>query len=359
MPSVSNWFFRSRRNPSSSPDSGRSTGPWPRTIYGRLICSKAREAMPNPHGTAPGQFLSTDHGALALLPGPPRELKPMVENELVPRLRPVLPRAVIKVRSFRITGIGESDLDTLIAPVYTKYTNPVTTVLSSPGDLFVTLRARAETDKEADDLLREAGNPIADLLGDRIYSNLPDEPLEAVIGCLLRKRHAKVSTAESCTGGLLAARLTEQGGSSDFFIGGYVTYSDAQKHDQLGIREGASRETYRSERAGRSGHGGRRPKQERIYLRIIDNWLRRPGRRHGLRSGGHGVFGHFRSRPALACCACGMALTVTASAHSLRKRLSICCGRRCSINDAAVSFTSRFARPHRLRETRRPSLRSL
>lgn len=193
------------------------------------------QAMPNPHGTAPGQFLSTHHGALALLPGPPRELKPMVENELVPRLRPVLPRAVIKIRSFRITGIGESDLDTLIAPVYTKFTNPVTTILSSPGDLFVTLRARAGTDKEAEDLLREAGNPIAELLGDRIYSNDPDEPLEAVIGCLLRKRHAKVSTAESCTGGLLAARLTEQGGSSDFFIGGYVTYSDAQKHDQLGI----------------------------------------------------------------------------------------------------------------------------
>jgi len=193
------------------------------------------QAMPNPHGTAPGQFLSTDRGALALLPGPPRELKAMVENELVPRLRPVLPPQVIRVRSFRVTGIGESDLDTLIAPVYTKYTNPVTTVLSAPGDLFVHLRARAATAAEADGLLREVGNPIAELLGERVYSEDPEEALEMVIGRLLRKQHATVATAESCTGGMIAARLTYRGGSSDFFVGGYVTYSEAQKRDVLGV----------------------------------------------------------------------------------------------------------------------------
>jgi nicotinamide-nucleotide amidase len=193
------------------------------------------EAMPNPFGTAPGQFLSTARGALALLPGPPRELKPMVAKELVPRLRPVLPPQVIKVRSFRVTGIGESDLDTLIAPVYTKYTNPTTTVLSSPGDLFVHLRAQASTEHEADALLREVGNPIAKLLGDKVYSTNPDEPLEAVVGCLLRKRHARVATAESCTGGLLAGRLTEVGGSSDYFVAGYVTYTVQQKQEILGV----------------------------------------------------------------------------------------------------------------------------
>jgi nicotinamide-nucleotide amidase len=192
-------------------------------------------AMPNPNGTAPGQFLSTSHGALALLPGPPREMKPMLVNELVPRLRHVIPPQVIKVRSFRITGIGESDLDTLIAPVYTKYVNPVTTVLSSPGDLFVSLRAHGETEQEADDLLREVGNPIGDLLGDKVYTTNPDEPLEAVVGCLLRKRLSTVATAESCTGGLIAGRLTDRGGSSDFFIAGYVTYSAAQKQQVLGV----------------------------------------------------------------------------------------------------------------------------
>ncbi len=193
------------------------------------------EAMSNPLGTAPGQFLSTARGALALLPGPPRELKPMVENELVPRLRPVLPPQVIRVRTFRITGIGESDLDTLIAPIYTKYTNPVTTVLSAPGDQLVHLRARGETREQADALLREVGNPIAELLGERLYSENPDESLEAVVGCLLRKNHATIATAESCTGGMIATRLTDRDGSSKFFVGGYVTYSDAQKRDVLGV----------------------------------------------------------------------------------------------------------------------------
>ena len=192
-------------------------------------------AMANPHGTAPGQFISTNRGAIALLPGPPRELKPMVENELVPRLRPCLPPQVIRVRSFRITGIGESDLDTLIAPVYTKYKNPVTTVLSAPGDLSVHLRAQCATETEADELLREVGNPIAELLGDRVYSDNPDETLECVVGRLLRKQRAKVATAESCTGGLLSARLTDKAGSSDYFLGGYVTYSDAQKGELLGV----------------------------------------------------------------------------------------------------------------------------
>ncbi|MCU1295361.1 MAG: competence/damage-inducible protein cinA, partial [Bryobacterales bacterium] len=193
------------------------------------------EALPNPLGTAPGQFLHTPRGALVLLPGPPRELKPMFVNEVVPRLKPVLPPQVIKVRSFRVAGMGESDLDNLIAPVYSKYTNPATTILSGAGDLFVTLRAQADTEAEADELLRQVGNPIANLLGERAYSENPDEPLEAVVGRLLRKQRATVSTAESCTGGLIAYRLTEQGGSSDYFIGGYVTYSDAQKQRILGI----------------------------------------------------------------------------------------------------------------------------
>lgn len=193
------------------------------------------EAMPNPHGTAPGQFLSTERGALALLPGPPRELKPMVANELVRRLRPVIPPQVIRVRTFRITGIGESDLDNLIAPIYTKYTNPSTTLLSSFGDLFVILRATAQTEAVGDALLREVGNPIAELLGDRIYSENPNETLDQVVGRLLRKHRANVSTAESCTGGMIAARLTDHAGSSDFFVAGYITYTNQQKQQILDV----------------------------------------------------------------------------------------------------------------------------
>jgi len=92
-----------------------------------------------------------------------------------PRLKPLLPPQVIKVRTFRITGIGESDLDTLIAPVYTKYTNPVTTVLSSLGDLWVHLRAQCDTEAETDALLKEVGDPIATLLGTE-----PTAPIQTI-----------------------------------------------------------------------------------------------------------------------------------------------------------------------------------
>jgi competence/damage-inducible protein CinA-like protein len=193
------------------------------------------EALPNPHGTAPGQLCRTTRGALFLLPGPPREFKAMVAEQVVPRLKAELPPRVIRVRSFRVTGMGESQLDALIAPVYSKYRNPSTTVLSSLGDLWVNLYAQSDTEAEAEALLNEVGDPIAELLGDRVYSICADDTLELVVGRLLRERKATVATAESCTGGLLAARLTEYAGSSDFFVASFVTYSDAQKQSLLGV----------------------------------------------------------------------------------------------------------------------------
>ncbi|HEX4811034.1 MAG TPA: competence/damage-inducible protein A [Bryobacteraceae bacterium] len=194
------------------------------------------EAVPNGNGTAPGQFIQAGEKILILLPGPPRELKPMVINEIIPRLKPLLPKEVIKVRSFRITGMGESDLDALIAPIYSRYENPSTTVLAGVGDLWVHLRARCRTGAEADALLGEVGDPIAALLGDRVYTTDAEEPLEQVVGNLLRKHKATVATAESCTGGLIATRLTEYPGSSDFFLASFVTYSDAQKAKLLGVK---------------------------------------------------------------------------------------------------------------------------
>lgn len=193
------------------------------------------EVLPNPNGTAPGQYFRTERGALFLLPGPPRELKAMVVAHVLPKLKSLLPPQVLRVRSFRVAGMGESDLDTLIAPVYTKYTNPTTTVLSAIGDLWVHLHARCETEAEAEALLKEVGDPIAELLGDRVYSTDGNDTLELVVGRLLRERKATVATAESCTGGLIATRLTEHGGSSDYFVASLVTYSDEQKHALLGV----------------------------------------------------------------------------------------------------------------------------
>jgi nicotinamide-nucleotide amidase len=195
--------------------------------------------LPNPNGTAPGQWFARDGRVLVLLPGPPRELKPMVKAEILPRLTALLPPQVIRTRWYRVALMGESDLDQLIAPIYSKYTNPATTILAAAGDIDVHLRARCQTAEEAEALLAEVGDPIAALIGDRIYSTNGD-PLEAVVGKLLRAKGQSVAVAESLTGGLLGAQITSVPGSSDYFRGGFLTYTDDMKHRLLGVPDGTA-----------------------------------------------------------------------------------------------------------------------
>lgn len=192
------------------------------------------EALDNPRGTAVGQWLQMGDRIVMLLPGPPRELKPMFAEQCLPRLTRYLPAQVIRTLELRVAGMGESDLDSLIAPVYTKYTNPATTILAGASDIHINLRARGATMEEVERLLAEVGPPIEALLGDRLYSRA-GETLEAVVGKLLRKRGATLVAAESCTGGIVAERITSVPGASDYFAGGFVVYSDAVKMKLLGV----------------------------------------------------------------------------------------------------------------------------
>lgn len=192
------------------------------------------EVLGNPNGTAPGLWLEHNGAVIALLPGPPREMKPMFIDHCLPRLKARIPPLALRTRWYRVAGMGESDVDQLIAPVYTRYSNPATTILAKPGDIEIHLRARCETADEAERLLAEVGEPIEALLGDRIYSRNGD-PLEAVIGAVLRKRGETLAVAESCTGGGLAERITAIAGASDYFAGGFLTYTWATKTRLLGV----------------------------------------------------------------------------------------------------------------------------
>lgn len=192
------------------------------------------EILNNPRGTAPGQWLMHGETAILLLPGPPSELKPLFTDECLPRLRKLLPPMVIGTRFFRVAGMGESDLDALIAPAYTRYQNPVTTILAGAGEIHIHLRARSERQEEAEALLDELGGQISDLLGERIYSRNGDS-LETVVGKLLRERGATLSVAESCTGGQVGERITNVPGSSDYFRGGFLVYTEAMKTALLGV----------------------------------------------------------------------------------------------------------------------------
>jgi nicotinamide-nucleotide amidase len=192
------------------------------------------EILPNANGTAPGQWIEQDGVRIALLPGPPGELKPMFEGEVAPRIQAGLEKAAIRTLVYRVVGIGESDLDALIAPVYTKYSNPVTTILAAVNDVQIHLRARSATDEEAGALVAEVGRKIEPLLGDRIYSR-DGSPLEVVVGRMLHERQATVAVAESCTGGMLGERITSVPGSSGYFAGGLLAYTNAMKTALLGV----------------------------------------------------------------------------------------------------------------------------
>jgi len=192
------------------------------------------DVLPNDRGTAPGQWMEDSGAVLMLLPGPPHELSAMFERQCLPRLQRIVPKLVIRTLQMRVTGMPEGDLDELISPIYKKYENPATTILAANGDLQIHLRARCATPAEADALLAEVAGPIELLLGDRLYSRNGD-PLEVVVGGLLRQAHATVSVAESCTGGMLGERFTAIPGSSDYFVGGLITYSNELKVELLGV----------------------------------------------------------------------------------------------------------------------------
>jgi nicotinamide-nucleotide amidase len=216
------------------------------------------EALPNPRGTAAGQWIEHSGRIVMLLPGPPNELKLMFTDQCLPRLMKRLPPQVIRTRFLRVAGMGESDLDQLISPVYKPYTNPVTTILAGPGDIQIHMRARGTTEEEAEALLNEVCPRCEELLGERIYSR-DGSSMETVIGQMLRARGATLSVAESCTGGLLGERITSVAGSSDYFVGGFLVYNDREKVNLLGVEASllAVHTSVSEEAAKAMAHGAR------------------------------------------------------------------------------------------------------
>ena len=192
------------------------------------------EVLANDRGTAPGQWIEQNSTVLMLLPGPPNELKSMFEKECLPRLQRLLPPQVIQTLILRVVGMPESDLDQLIAPVYLRYPNLATTILAVSGEIHIHLRARSADASQAEALIAEVAAQIEPLIGDRIYSRNGDS-LEKVVGDLLRARHAHLSVAESATAGLLGGRITAVPNSSDYFLGGFLAYSDQMKTKLLGV----------------------------------------------------------------------------------------------------------------------------
>jgi nicotinamide-nucleotide amidase len=190
--------------------------------------------LPNPNGSAVGMMLEENGNTLVVLPGPPREMRPMFENHVLPVLREHAGGVVARKRLLRVAGIGESAVDEKISPVYKAYPNVETSILFSKVEIEVHLTARADSQENAEAVLDELVERIGDALGPALFSR-DAKTMEEVVGELLRERGMTVSLAESCTGGLIAMRLTEVAGSSEYFLEGVVTYSNEAKVRQLGV----------------------------------------------------------------------------------------------------------------------------
>lgn len=197
--------------------------------------------VPNTSGTAPGLWIEDRGRLILLLPGPPSELKPMFDRVVTERLAPLAEGVRLQRRVIRICGRTESDVDETASPVYTRWLDadpPVaTTILTAPAQVELHLACRSSRDDAARACLDEAAHAMHQLFGPDVFSD-DGRPLEEVVGGLLRDRGWTIAAAESCTGGLLSARLTDVPGSSDYVTFNVVTYSNDAKIRELGVGAG-------------------------------------------------------------------------------------------------------------------------
>lgn len=188
--------------------------------------------LPNTNGSAPGQWLDIDFEGfrklIMLIPGPPIECKPLFETECMPRLREALPKRSLAKRSLKAAMIPESQADKLLAPVYTTYLDVETTILAHNGDIQLLLHCVKKDQEHAQRRVDELAGKMEEILDDWLYSS-HGESLEQIVLYYLGLRQATLATAESCTGGLVAQRITSVPGSSRSFLGGAVVYSNELK----------------------------------------------------------------------------------------------------------------------------------
>jgi nicotinamide-nucleotide amidase len=194
--------------------------------------------LPNANGTAPGQWIGGKYDGcekmIMLLPGPPHELKALFEEQCVDRLRAKLPAQFIATRELKITGMGESQCDAKVAPIYKGFSDVQTTILAGAGEIQLHLRTRGASLEAAQQRVDELVAQIEEALGECVFSDNGDS-MEQIVGYYLQMRNATLAVAESCTGGLLAQRITSVSGSSRYFVGGAIVYSNELKTSLAGV----------------------------------------------------------------------------------------------------------------------------
>ncbi len=210
--------------------------PMPDSVLRQAMVPVHGFPLENPHGTAPGLIFEKDGKIGIALPGPPGEFVPMVENHVVPYLRAKTGTRTIRSRVLRICNMGESLVEERVRDLMAG-DNPTVAPYAKTGEVHLRVTARADDPQTADRLIEPVVREIEARLGDHVYA-FDEEPLESAVVRLLSARRLTAAAAESCTGGLLATRLTDVPGSSKVFRGGVVAYSNESKSDLLGVPPG-------------------------------------------------------------------------------------------------------------------------
>ena len=225
----------------------------------QAMVPRGATVLPNPNGTAPGLWIDAGEQTVILLPGPPRELIPMLDGPVTTALAQRTAGSAVYTRVVRVFGRTESHTEEAVRPLYAEWAKaspPIdVTILAARGAIDLLLSINAASPAAAATMLDVEAQRAAAILGDDVYST-NGEPIELVVGQLLKARGWRLAAAESCTGGLVLKRMTDFAGSSDYVEGGIVSYSNAMKTAILGVEpaaiqaDGAVSETVAAQMAG-------------------------------------------------------------------------------------------------------------
>jgi len=205
--------------------------PMPESNIKQATLIPSARALPNPLGTAPGWWVEKDKHIIIAMPGVPREMYRMWENEVIPRLAPYT-GGIIFTRILRVAGLGESAVEQQLGSLIHN-TNPTVATYAKTDGIDVRITAKAATREEAEALVRAMEVQARQLLGHHVFG-VDRDTLQSVVGRMLKERGLTLAVMESLTGGLLASTITDVAGSSEYFIGGIVSYSTELKA-QMGV----------------------------------------------------------------------------------------------------------------------------
>ncbi|MGE5629812.1 MAG: competence/damage-inducible protein A [Caulobacteraceae bacterium] len=209
--------------------------PMPESNWKQGYAPEGSEIIENDNGTAPGILLEKNGKIVIMLPGPPKELKPMFEDKVLPYLR-TKEKSTIKSKVLRVIGVGESSAEEMLKGIFETQTNPTIAPYAKEGEVQLRITAKTEDPAIAEQMIEEMETRVREILKENVYG-CNDETLEGTVMKLLLEKKKTIATAESCTGGIIGGRLTEIPGASESFMGGVITYSNEMKMKLLDVKK--------------------------------------------------------------------------------------------------------------------------